>query len=201
MNPAHRPRSPIEAPPSGTPPVTIDLPTREGYDRWSAWYDDDPNPLVHLEACHLPGLLGDVRGLDIADLGCGTGRHALRLSAAGARVTALDFSEGMLARARSKPGAGAVRFIRHDLCEPLPLDTASFDRVLCCLVLDHIAPLEPFLRELARICRADGFIITSVIHPAMHLREVRARFTDPAGGEVVRPASVEHRLSDYVLGV
>jgi len=47
-----------------------------------------------------------------ADIGCGTGRHAIRLAAAaGAKVTALDFSEGMLERARAKPGADAVKVI------------------------------------------------------------------------------------------
>ena len=54
--------------------------------------------------------LGDVRGLAVLDLGCGTGRHALWLAEAGATVTAVDFSEGMLSEARRKPGAAAVRF-------------------------------------------------------------------------------------------
>ena len=51
--------------------------------------------------------LGDVRGRRVLDLGCGTGRHAIPLAAAGAVVTAVDFSEQMLAAARRKPGASA----------------------------------------------------------------------------------------------
>ncbi len=95
------------------------LPTKEGYDRWAAIYDAEENPLILLEEMHLPPLLGDVRDLAIADLGGGTGRHAVRLAAAGARVTALDFSDVMMARARGKPGGERVGFIAYDLTRRL----------------------------------------------------------------------------------
>src|SRR5688572_20401946 len=116
-------------------PGGVDLPAREGYDRWAAVYDHDANPLPALEGPYVRELLGEVRGLEVLDLGCGTGRHALWLAAAGARVTALDFSEGMLAEALRKPGAEAVHFVVHDLREPLPFAAGSFDRVVSGLVL------------------------------------------------------------------
>src|SRR4051794_40339135 len=96
---------------------------REGYDRWSRIYDHDFNPLQALEEPILRGLVGEVRGLEVLDLGCGTGRHSLWLASQGARVTAIDFSEGMLAEARRKPGAGAIRFDVHDLHEALPSES------------------------------------------------------------------------------
>jgi malonyl-CoA O-methyltransferase len=77
---------------------------RSGYDRWAAMYDHDGNPLQGLEGPVVREAVGDVRGLDVLDLGCGTGRHALWLAAGGATVTAVDFSAGMLAAARRKPG-------------------------------------------------------------------------------------------------
>jgi SAM-dependent methyltransferase len=58
----------------------------------------EENPVILLEEQHLAPLLGDVRDLTVADLGCGTGRHANRLAAAGARVTALDFMDSCLSR-------------------------------------------------------------------------------------------------------
>jgi malonyl-CoA O-methyltransferase len=178
---------------------TIILPTREGYDVWSKVYDDEDNPLITLEQRVIHGLLGDVSGRAIADVGCGTGRHAIRMAKAGARVTALDFSERMLEKAHQKPGSEDVRFVEHDLARPLPLDTGEFDVVTCCLVVDHIADLDGFLRELGRICNADGFILISVMHPAMMLRGVQARFTDPATGQVTRPDSQPHQVCDYVM--
>jgi hypothetical protein len=57
----------------------LDLPTREGYDLWSQIYDDEDNPLIALETAWITRLLGDVRGLAVADVGCGTERHALAI--------------------------------------------------------------------------------------------------------------------------
>jgi malonyl-CoA O-methyltransferase len=176
------------------------LSTQDGYDRWSAIYDDEDNVLIALESEHLPPLVGDVRGLRVADIGCGTGRHALALAEAGATVTAVDFSEGMLARARAKPGAERVRFIEHDLTRALPLEDDAFDRVLCCLVIEHIERLDPFFAGLARICRPGGQVILSAMHPAMMLRGVQAQFRDPATGAKLRPRShVDQTVSAYVM--
>lgn len=185
-------------PSSGLPSNVDHLPTRDGYNRWAAIYDNEDNPLIALEETQVAKLLGETAGLTIADIGCGTGRHALRLAAAGAHVTAVDFSEAMLAQAAAKPGANAVRWVRHDLADHLPFPNASFDRVLCCLVLDHIPDLADLLSECRRICRPDGFVLISVMHPAMMLRGLQARFTDPATGRETRPASCPHQVSDYV---
>ena len=227
------------------------LPTRDAYDRWAAIYDGEGNPLVAIEEPHVDRLLGEITpGMKIADIGCGTGRHAIRLAVRGAEVTALDFSEEMLNKAREKaaslpplipevgegPGVRAwraehaqigieypprdlpspqpsprgrgsertlgVRFIRHDLAHRLPLEDQSFDRVLCSLVLDHIPSLTEVFAEMKRICRPTsrgGSIVVSSMHPAMMLRGVQARFTDPVTGRETRPQSCPHQISDYIM--
>jgi ubiquinone/menaquinone biosynthesis C-methylase UbiE len=175
------------------------VPTREGYDLWASIYDDEDNPLIALETTRVTGLLGDVQGLTVADIGCGTGRHAIAMAEAGATVIGVDFSLGMLAKARAKAGAAAVRFVQHDLTGGLPFASGTCDRVICCLVLEHIGDLEGVFREMARICRPDGFVLTSDLHPAMRLRGIQAQFTDPATGHKMRPASFAHQISDYVL--
>jgi len=175
------------------------VPTDVGYNRWAEVYDAEDNPLVLMEESKIAPLIGDVAGLAIADIGCGTGRHAIRLAIAGARVTALDFSEGMLVRARAKPGADAVKFISHDLAQRFPLQGASFDCVLCCLVLDHIADLKRFFFELKRVCKPTGNIIISVMHPAMMLRGVQARFIEPVSGRRIYPQSQPNQISNYVM--
>lgn len=189
------------------------LPTREGYDRWSEVYDTDGNPLVHLEEPHVERLLGDVRGLAVLDVACGTGRHTVRLARAGANIIGVDFSEGMLSKARAKAddganadggagieaSAGAARFLHHDVATPLPFEGESFDRVLCCLVLDHIPELRPLYSELRRVCRPTGFAVLSVMHPAMMLKGVQARFHDAATGAEIRPRSASHQVTDYLM--
>jgi ubiquinone/menaquinone biosynthesis C-methylase UbiE len=172
--------------------------TREGYDRWSHQYDGDGNPLIAVEEKYFPAILGEVRSLKLADIGCGTGRHASRLVRSGAEVVALDFSTGMMRKAREKFGAGHIGFAVADISRALPLRERHFDRVICCLVLDHIHDVAALFGELKRICRADGFIAISVMHPAMMLREVQAQFHDPATGATVRPRSAPNQISDYV---
>lgn len=179
-----------------TEPTTIGA--RDGYDRWSAFYDEDDNPLVGLEEPVFAELAGEVAGREVLDVGCGTGRHAIRLARAGARVTGIDFSPGMLARAAAKPGAEPVRFIEHDLHAALPFDGGSFDLVACCLALDHIADMHPLFAEMGRVCRTQGRIVVTTLHPAMSLRGVRARFNDPATGGKVMLDSPVHRVSDYI---
>lgn len=137
---------------SSTGPIDL-LSTKEGYDRWAEFYDGDGNPLVALEEPWMETLLGNVSGLKVADIGCGTGRHSLRLAAAGAIVQAVDFSEGMLARARAKTGTLSIVFRSHDLATPLPFDDGTFDRVVCGLVIDHIENLDGLFREMHRVCR------------------------------------------------
>jgi malonyl-CoA O-methyltransferase len=180
-------------------PDAIHLDTRDGYDRWSEIYDVEDNPLVMLEEPHVRALLGALAGQAIADVGCGTGRHSAWLARAGAQVTGFDFSEGMLRVARGKPGAEGIRFVRHDVMRPLPAPDAAFDQVLSCLVIDHIPNLAEFFGELARICRPQGRITLSVVHPAMSLKGVRARFYDPRTQQAVYPASCAHQISDYIM--
>jgi malonyl-CoA O-methyltransferase len=172
---------------------------RVGYDRWSEIYDEEANPLIGLEEPVVREALGDVAGLAVLDLGCGTGRHTLWMANAGASVTAIDFSEGMMERARAKPGAEKVRFLVHDLHQRLPFADRSFDRVVSGLVLEHLHDMASFFSEAHRVLKPGGRAVVSGMHPAMFLRDVRARFRDPATGEKVEPGSLEHTIGDVVM--
>src|SRR5260221_2091799 len=102
------------------------LSTKDGYDLWAAIYDDDGNPLIAIEEPWVDRLLGDVRGLAVADIGCGTGRHAVRLASAGATIQALDFFAAMLELARIKAHGLNITVRAHDLAESLPFANESF---------------------------------------------------------------------------
>lgn len=55
----------------------------------------------------------------IIDIGCGTGRHSIELSKRGYKVTGIDLSESLLARAREKAIMDNlnVEFLKHDARE------------------------------------------------------------------------------------
>jgi malonyl-CoA O-methyltransferase len=171
---------------------------RQGYDEWASIYDHDGNPLQALEEPIVHLAVGDVRGLDVLDLGCGTGRHSVWLASRGATVTGVDFSEGMLTEARKKPGAEIIQFVLHDLHEPLPF-SSEFDLVVSGLVLEHLRDLDGFFREIHRVLKPKGRAVISAMHPAMFLRGTQARFTHPATGDLVQPGSVPHSIAAMVM--
>lgn len=172
---------------------------REGYDRWASSYDHDGNPLTGLELERVQAACGEVRGKAVLDLGCGTGRHTLWLATAGANVTAVDFSEGMLSEARRKTEGLSARFVVHDLRKPLPFPDGAFDVVVSGLVLEHLGDLGAFFREARRVTGPGGRAVVSAMHPAMFLRGSQARFTDPETGELVLPGSVRHEVGAVTM--
>jgi malonyl-CoA O-methyltransferase len=175
------------------------LSVQTGYDRWALVYDHDANPLQALEEPYMRCEVGYPHGLAVLDLGCGTGRHSLWLAQAGANVTAVDFSLGMIEEARRKPGAEGIQFVQHDLHETLPFESGQFDVVVSGLVLEHLRDLDAFFIEAKRVLRPGGRAVVSAMHPAMFLRGSQARFTDPETGEIVQPGSVPHSVAAFVM--
>jgi SAM-dependent methyltransferase len=139
----------------------------EGYDLWAESYDHEPgNPVIAGEQEVIWTLIGDARGLDVLDVGCGTGRHALPLAAQGARVLGLDPSPKMLGQARRKAEARglSIEFRPGALETPRPA-LGTFDLVLCCLVLSHVEDLDGAAGRLAAHVRPGGRLIVTDFHP------------------------------------
>src|SRR5215475_9913621 len=119
---------------------------------WAEVYDQQPNPLLSLEEDFLSHLLPDARGLDVVDLGCGTGRWLQRLATQGPHsLIGIDSSREMLARAAAKVGRDAV-LLRAD-CTSASLSAGSADLCLTSFVVSHVRDMEKFAQHLALILR------------------------------------------------
>jgi ubiquinone/menaquinone biosynthesis C-methylase UbiE len=143
------------------------------YDRWSKKYDQgkrlsqlrDDEMLAQplLEAVQASGLREPL----ILDFATGTGRlsQALlsRLDQHG-HIIALDLSRGMLEQAAAKlassPGRARVELLRHTSL-PLPFPDATFDVVCALEVLELFPAMDEPLRELGRVLRPGGILLTS----------------------------------------
>ncbi len=105
----------------------------------------------------------DVRpGHRALDVGCGTGRAAIRLALAvgeGGSVVGIDHDAAMLRRAGELAGeagvAGRIRLLLGD-AEALPFPDGAFDRVRCARVLQHVAEPAAVAREMFRVLRPGG---------------------------------------------
>lgn len=169
-----------------TEPTRIDVENTAGYDRWATFYDSYPNPTVAADDMAFPAFWGDLQNLDILEIGCGTGRHTVRL-APGNRVTGIDISPGMLAAARAKL-PDSVRLINGNFIAYDDFAPASFDVAITSLVLEHIAELDCFFSRLAAVLRPGGRFLMSEIHPARTADGVFAHFRD---------GDVEYHLTSY----
>ena len=114
---------------------------QKAYNEWSQTYDTDRNLTRDLDRQVMLEMLANRHFNSILEIGCGTGKNTSFLAQIGAHVHALDFSEGMIEKAREKVKAGNVRFSVADLTQKWPCESQSYDLIVCNLVLEHIEDL------------------------------------------------------------
>jgi ubiquinone/menaquinone biosynthesis C-methylase UbiE len=151
------------------------------FDRLAADWDhaeQDPRETIR-RIEELDDLLRLRPGLDVLEVGCGTGQLTGWLAArvAPGCVTAIDFSEGMLRQARSK-GIDAA-FVRCDVCrDELAHDSA--DLVFCFHSFPHFRDQPAAVQNLAAALRPGGRMVV------VHLASTAAinAFHDRVGGDI-----------------
>ncbi|HOA58889.1 MAG TPA: class I SAM-dependent methyltransferase [Dermatophilaceae bacterium] len=116
----------------------------------------------------LLGLLGDVAGRDVLEIGGGAAQGGRWARQAGARVVSSDLSLGMLARGRAIDAAHDWAPLPLVQCDglALPFAEASFDVVFTAYgVLPFVADSGRVLREVCRVLRPGGRFVFSCTHP------------------------------------
>jgi len=104
-------------------------------------------------------------GESVLDVGCGTGTLAIaakRRVGTGGSVSGVDASPEMLARAEKKAKASGMEVLfKAGVAEKLPFSDASFDLVLCTVMLHHL-PAKPRQRcamEIRRVLKPEGRVL------------------------------------------
>ncbi|MGH3829841.1 MAG: class I SAM-dependent methyltransferase [Pseudonocardiaceae bacterium] len=123
------------------------------------------------------GLLGELAGRAVLEVGCGSAPCARWLATRGAWVVGLDLSAGMLGHAvRAARDTGiSVPLVQADATR-LPFAAGSFD--LACSAfgaVPFVADSAAVMREVARVLRPGGRWVFAVTHP------VRWIFPDDPG--------------------
>ena len=173
------------------------LGVREGYDRWSATYDETSNPLVALDDQHSLALLDPRPGERILDAACGTGRHLARLVQAETRPVGLDFARGMLRAARQRLPQALL--VQADLHHGLPLRRGSLDAALFALVGEHLTGLDVVFLEAHAVLKRGGRLVFSVFHPELAATGIEANFEQH--GTEYRLGAERHSVEDYLDAV
>jgi malonyl-CoA O-methyltransferase len=168
---------------------------QEAYDDWSATYDTDLNLTRDLDQTSTEQALADLQFNAILEIGCGTGKNTRFLSQIGGNVFALDFSAGMINKAKEKVGSTNVHYSVTDLRSVWPCKTGSFELVTCNLVLEHIEDLAPVFSEAYRVLKNGGQFYISELHPFRQYQGKKARFE--RGAQTVEVDAFVHHLSEF----
>jgi 2-polyprenyl-6-hydroxyphenyl methylase/3-demethylubiquinone-9 3-methyltransferase len=149
----------------------------EIYDRLADTWWDDRGFLGTLREALLPARLAYVRhsltrvlGPDLhavtaLDVGCGGGVLAEELARLGCRVTGVEPSPASVESARRHAVQEELDIdYREGVGEELPVEAESFDAVVCCDVLEHVADVARVVAECARVLRPGGVFIFDTIN-------------------------------------
>jgi ubiquinone/menaquinone biosynthesis C-methylase UbiE len=149
--------------------------TRNRYQRLSPFYD-----LMEIlpERSYISWreeLWSLVKGPEILEVGIGTGKN-IALYPEGVRVTGIDLTPGMLARARNRAAIlnRDINLLLGD-SQSLEFPDASFDTVVATFVFCSVADPVQGLREVSRVVKPGGQVLL--------LEHVRS--TKPVLGEIM----------------
>src|SRR5581483_7867988 len=106
------------------------------------------------------GLLGDVAGKDVVELGCGTAYVSAWLARRGARPVGVDLTAEQLETARAMQAKHGLEFpLVHSSAEDVPLPDASFDIAFSEYGASIWCDPDLWVAEAARLLRPGGELI------------------------------------------
>ena len=141
----------------------------------------------YVEAPNASRMLGDITGLRVLDLACGSGRFTrwLKTYKQAAEVVGLDMSEDMIEHAREieKKEALGIHYHVADASEPLETDLGVFDVCFAGYLLHYArdkSMLTRFLQNIHKLLRKGGVFVSLNQNPdeeQNHLDMIQYGFT------------------------
>ena len=105
--------------------------------------------------------IGDPKGSDVLDIGCGDGTFAMSLRERGARIRGVDASPAMIDAAMKRAAVvqadGAMFQVGR--AQRLPFDDDSFDIVVAKTILCFVKDPTDAFAEMARVLRPGGRLV------------------------------------------
>ncbi len=133
---------------------------RKRYDRYAPFYDLMEIGIEGFRFRKWRELLwSKVEGTKILEVGVGTGK-SFPYYPADAEITAIDFSNKMLARARDKAAKQKVKvYLQQMDVQNLDFEDATFDTVAATTVFCSVPDPVRGLKEVERVCKPGGKVI------------------------------------------
>ncbi|WP_051309574.1 class I SAM-dependent methyltransferase [Desulfogranum japonicum] len=137
------------------------------FDSWTEQYDqwfETPGGVFvrKYEADLLLRLLNPQAGEHILDVGCGTGIFTQDVLGLGSRVTGIDLSFAMLAKARDRGGRD-FNAACSNMCA-LPFADQTFDRAFSMTAIEFVEDISIPLQELQRVTKKGGCLVVTTLN-------------------------------------
>jgi ubiquinone/menaquinone biosynthesis C-methylase UbiE len=170
---------------------------KEAYNEWASQYDSNINKTRDTEAIALHTMLENISFDNCLEIGCGTGKNTEWLITKAQKITAVDFSEEMLAKAHQKITSTKVEFVQADITQPWKLQNNYYHLVTCSLVLEHIKDLAFVFENASRCLEKDGLMYVGELHPFKQYSGSKARFESENGTAILD--CYTHHISEFIL--
>lgn len=170
--------------------------TKQAYDNWAFQYDTNDNKTRDLEAVALRASLASISINTCLEIGCGTGKNTEWLLEKAQHLTAVDFSDKMLAKAKERITSNKVQFIQADITKDWTFTHQLYDMVCFSLVLEHIDNIDHIFKEVEKLLQRGGYVYIGELHPFKQYSGSKARFETGEGLQVVE--CFTHHISDFI---
>ena len=137
-------------------------------ERFDSYYDEDGDSNRGYQSDEsMLRLLGEVRGQRILDVGSGNGYLCRKLARAGAAMTGVELSDGLLriASDREKGQTLGIDYHHASASEMGFLQDSSFDKAVANYVLMDIGDYTATLGHVFRVLRPGGCFVAVISHP------------------------------------
>src|SRR5579871_5322066 len=102
-------------------------------------------------------------GLQVLDVGCGSGANSAALAAKGHAVTGVDISVIAIEQYRARGFDGVVVDLERD---SLGFPDSTFDLAFCSEVIEHMTMPERLVSEMERVLKPGGALVLSTPNSA-----------------------------------
>ncbi|MDQ6609861.1 MAG: class I SAM-dependent methyltransferase [Bacteroidota bacterium] len=168
---------------------------QQAYNKWAEQYDTNQNKTRDLEGISFRKTLNNYFFSEALEIGCGTGKNSEWLVTKAAHVVAVDFSEEMLAKAKTKVAAPNIEFKQADITKDWDFADTTYDLISFSLVLEHIENLHFIFEQVRNEISIGGFLYIGELHPYKQYAGSVARFETE--GDVQRLECYPHHLSEF----
>ena len=169
---------------------------QSAYNTWANDYDTDKNLTRDLDEEIIKKLFAGQKFDSILEVGCGTGKNTVFLASISKHLTAIDFSEGMISKAKEKVKSNSVRFQICDINRAWLIEKNHFDLITFNLILEHIENIDTILAEAGKYLLPRGLVLINELHPFRQYEGKKAIYRD--NEEIKEIDAFVHNISDFL---